>query len=225
MTATSRHYSLLWPPTETGYPTTQLNKLAINDLSLANTLAAFDSNRSIQSDVEKVLFPLVTDPTVIRYRQQVLKDIDTHPELYTCLETILPMIGSLEGYRPPHSHSRKVETIQQVAWRAGELESLLTSVTILNDTLNKLTGKLESEGMRHLYSHVKQVEQSKEFQQLKVELPKILPKLRAHASVTIGVNLDQQLRPTEATLLSVNEHKFRSSTMLDRLWGSRTDES
>ncbi|MEM8862680.1 MAG: hypothetical protein AAGD96_30595, partial [Chloroflexota bacterium] len=154
-----------------------------------------------------------------------LKDIDTHLELYSCLETILPLISSLQGYRPPHSHSRKVETIQQVAWRAGELESLLESVTLLNDTLSKLTDQLESEGMRHLYSHVKQVEKSEAFQHLKVELPKILPKLRAHASVTIGVNLDQQLRPIEATLLSVNEHKFRSSTMLDRLWGSRTDES
>ena len=222
MTTVSQHHSLLWPQSETPFSTTHLSEHAINDLSLHNTLAAFDSDRSIQGDIEKVLFQLTPDPAVIRYRQQILKDIDTHPELYSCLETILPLISSLGGYRPPHT--RKKETIQQVAWRAGELECLLDSVTLINDTLSKVANSLTSVGLRQLYDHVKQIEQSEQFQRLKIELPKILPKLRAHASVTIGVNLDQQLRPIEATLLSVNDRKFGSSTMLDRLLGNRSGE-
>jgi hypothetical protein len=37
--------------------------------------------------------------------------------------------------------------------------------------------------------------------------------------VTIRANLDDQLRPVAATLLSVNDRRFTSSTFLDRLLG------
>jgi hypothetical protein len=43
--------------------------------------------------------------------------------------------------------------------------------------------------------------------------------VRAKVSVTIGANLDDQLRPVAATLLSVNDRRFTSSTFLDRLLG------
>ena len=151
MTAIFQDFSLLWPQTETAYSTTHLNQHTINDLSLHNTLDALESDRSKQAGLEKVLFHLTTDPAVIRYRQQVLKDVDTHPELYNCLETILPLISSLGGYRP--SNPRKQETIQQVAWRASELECLVDCVTLLHDTLSKLEDSLISAGLRHLYNH------------------------------------------------------------------------
>ena len=40
--------------------------------------------------------------------------------------------------------------------------------------------------------------------------------VRAKVSVTIGVNLDSQLRPVAATLLAMHDQKFTSSTFLDR---------
>jgi DNA mismatch repair protein MutS len=52
------------------------------------------------------------------------------------------------------------------------------------------------------------VEGDERFQKLKAELPHLLEALRSAASVTIGVNLDAQLRPMSATLLSVNQHTF-----------------
>jgi DNA mismatch repair ATPase MutS len=50
------------------------------------------------------------------------------------------------------------------------------------------------------------------------ELPDIMSGLRSSASVTIGVNLDQFLRPVEATLLSVNQKKFTRQSLMNRLF-------
>jgi len=222
MTAVPPHYSLLWPQSDTNTATHRLNERAINDLSLRNTLTAFDPNRPIQDDLAEILFHLTTDTAVIQYRQQILKDIDTHPELYTCFANILPLISSLGSYRS--SIDRRKISLQQVAWRASELEHLLESVTQLNEVLSPLAQKLTSDGLRTLLQNVQQIEQSTSFQRLKSELPDILPQLRASNSITIGVNLDKQLRPIEATLISVNNKKFESATMLDRMFGRRDEE-
>ena len=47
----------------------------------------------------------------------------------------------------------------------------------------------------------------------------MLQTIRAKVSLTIGVNLDSRLRPVAATLLSVNDQAFTSSSFLDRLFG------
>ena len=51
----------------------------------------------------------------------------------------------------------------------------------------------------------------------------MLDTLRTKASVTIGINLDTQLRPVAATLLSVNARRFTSSSFIDRLLGRQSD--
>ena len=49
-------------------------------------------------------------------------------------------------------------------------------------------------------------------------------KLRACASITIGVNLDASLRPIQATLLSVNENPFTGQSLLNKLFGIQKDQ-
>ena len=51
----------------------------------------------------------------------------------------------------------------------------------------------------------------------------LLSKLRACASITIGVNLDASLRPIQATLLSVNKEPFTDQSLLNKLFGIRRD--
>ena len=80
---------------------------------------------------------------------------------------------------------------------------------------------MRAAGWCALRDRIAQTAQDAVYQQLTRELPDMLRTVRAKVSVTIGVNLDGQLRPVAATLLSVNEQKFTASTFLDRLFGKR----
>lgn len=42
-------------------------------------------------------------------------------------------------------------------------------------------------------------------------------------SMTLGVNLDHDLRPIAATIISLNKEPFRGSSMLQKLFGSRDE--
>jgi DNA mismatch repair ATPase MutS len=52
---------------------------------------------------------------------------------------------------------------------------------------------------------------------LRRELPALREGLRDRRSVTVGINLDDRLRPREAVLLSVNEDEYASGGILDAL--------
>jgi hypothetical protein len=61
-----------------------------------------------------------------------------------------------------------------------------------------------------------------DYQTLAAELPVLRAQLDRAGSVTLGINLDAQLRPEAATIVSVNSERFAGKgTLLDRLFGER----
>jgi hypothetical protein len=99
------------------------------------------------------------------------------------------------------------------------LEHLVSCVTGLSAVFTQVGDKVRAVGWRALRDCITQTAQDAVYQHLTRALPDMLRTIRAKVSVTIGVNLDGQLRPAAATLLAVNDQKFTGSTFLDRLLG------
>jgi DNA mismatch repair protein MutS len=215
----AQSFSLLWPDGTGLSPAgTALDAPCVRDLELESTLAALTDGRPRQSAIRKVFLTLCTDPAVIAYRQDVLDDLWHNPEFTSQLEAILPDLSTLEVSHI--SVDRRRSPLQEVAWRLGELEYLVTCVTALNKVFNQAGHDVRAAGWSTLRAHMAQMAQEPMYQQLTRELPALLSTIRARVSVTIGVNLDEQFRPVAATLLSVNAQKFTASTFLDRLLGT-----
>jgi len=215
----SQPLSLLWPAgTGPSWAGTALDPQCVRDLELESTLAALADGRPRQSSIRKVFLNLCHDPVVIAYRQDVLDDLWHNPDFTSRLEALLPDLSSLELSHI--SVDRRRSPLQEVAWRLGELEYLMTCVTGLNAVFAEAGRHVRATGWCSLRDHMAQVVQDPVYQQLTRELPHLLRSIRAKVSVTIGVNLDDQFRPVAATLLSVNAQKYTSSTFLDRLLGN-----
>lgn len=212
--------SLLWPDAEPRSKTDwKLQAQCVRDLEFDRILSALVQNdTSSRTAILTVADQLCTDPAVIRYRQDVIEDLWRHPALVDRLETLLPDIGALDAYRS--SVDRQRSTLQDVTWRLGELEQLVTCVSGLSEVLISQAGEpLKAEGWQRLCDHVAQIAQDEVYLNLTRELPEMLQTIRAKASITIGINLDNRLRPVAATLISVNDQPFTASSFMDRLMG------
>ena len=111
-----------------------------------------------------------------------------------------------------------------MTWRLGELDHFVSCVSGLNDLFEAVGEGVRAEGWRTLRGLIVDTAADPVYRNLTRELPGMLDTLRTKASVTIGVNLDSQLRPVAATLLSVNARRFTSSSFLDRLLGRERDD-
>lgn len=210
--------SLLWlPDIQRSQASTRLDPQCVRDLELEHTLTALTGSSLGRTTIRETFFTLCTDPAVIAYRQDVLADLWQHRPFAAALEALLPEIDTLESSQPLGGHRRS--PLQEVTWRLGELERLVSCVSGLSAAFQQAGDAIRAAGWCRLREVIAQTAQDPVYHNLTHQLPELLRTVRAKASVTIGVNLDSQLRPAAATLVAVNDQPFTASSFLDRLLG------
>jgi hypothetical protein len=208
--------SLLWPdgrPTPTWYVSPDV----IRDLELEAVLSAMCSQRAYRDALRAILFRLCLDEETIRCRQIVLADLLASPVLGAKLKELLPLLDELTGFS--YRRAAVENPLHEVVARARELELLVAIVLRLHEAFSGAATPLRSPGLIALRDQIAAQVEDRQFQELAEDLPALLESLRRNASVTIGVNLDERLRPEAAVLLSVNDQPFTESSLLDRLLG------
>jgi hypothetical protein len=197
---------------------TGLEERSADDLDLTTTINALCDQSHQRNTVEQIIRGLCQDADTIRYRQEVLTDLLADEELCQGLEKLVPDIFSLKRYHLPRE---KAGLLYEVTWRLGELESYCDCVHSLADLLGSPTRNLQSRALGRLHDYVREVRDNPIFKNLRAELPELMSRVRGIASVTVGINLDQDLQPQSATLLQINKRRFRGSanTLLGRLFG------
>src|SRR5690606_26646548 len=204
--------SLLWPPGAGVHApdTPRLSARAAADLDLETTVRALSASPGDQRIVTAALSTLCADPDVIAYRQAVLEDLLNAPELLARLEALLPAISAVERFRYA---SRPGQTpLHEVVWRVGQLESYVECVRGLMAAFEGQAARVNSDALRRLCDEAARAAQDPLFAQLERDLPAMTKAVRSVASITIGVNLDDQLRPVGATLIDIHDRPFRGET-------------
>jgi DNA mismatch repair protein MutS len=223
--AGTEEFSLLRPPGSCPTPPSRdqdESKDWVVDLDLERIIENVCVDPRARGDMRAILLELCQDPQVIRYRQAVLDDILRVPSFESGLRELLPKISSLARYHAPRE---KGELLYEVTWRLGELETYVQCIQVLGRLFADAGSGILSEGFARLAAIVKGIRDEEVFQNLVRELPDLAAKVRSIASVTIGVNLDQDLQPRDALLVSVNTRRFTSSSLsiLGRLFGKTVD--
>ena len=217
--------SLLWPhgrPPTHAAQTAAWHDRSAADLGIEELARLLSIDRRFIADMQSILMQLCADPDVINYRQRVLEDLAQAPEFAQDMEALMPVLVEVSYYAD--SRAAYPSALHQALRRLSELEMYVECVKQLNEVLQRHGGALKAEAWQRLRDQVAQVETSDTFRSLAAELPTLAEEVRGISSVTIGVNLDPQLLPVEATLLSVNSRRYRgaSGSLIGKLLGRKS---
>lgn len=195
-----------------------LDRAAIGDLDLERVLRAMavDEGREQMDGLRNILYRPCIDAEVIHERQAVLADLLLDPGLVAGFEALMPLLERLHAY---NMTERDMPELFQVAWWLGELETYVECIETLSGVFSTAGREPASTGLLGLRAVVADVESAPLFQSLTRELPALLARIRGVTSITIGINLDQDMQPIAATLLSLNEEPFTESPFLRLLFG------
>jgi hypothetical protein len=208
MMAALEPISLLWPENA---PRPESGGYKMADLHLDSIVRALSIEGRYERHIREILLTPNADARVIAYRQEIIEDLLRSPNLITRLEEALAIIVTLERYM--NETQWQESELRRVAWRLSELENYIDCVIHLNAMLGEAGGELRSEGLCRLREMVSAIVNEDSFRALRAELPDLLAQVRNVKSVTIGINLDEQLRPAEATLLSINTSRFKGVSL------------
>ena len=204
-------FSLLYPNAAThekhynGEDKTNISMFTLEELGL---LEIFHLKNSDLSEY------FTADPDVIRYRNEVFKDMLACPSIAKTLGRLIPILGDIMELRRLEADDGETNSY---LLSISEIELYISSIDILHRGLGPLREKMQSVAFRTLTDRIAELAESDYYAELNQKLNELTSRVREIRSVTIGVNLDAQLRPSSAGVLSINPEPFRSGDVLEKI--------
>ena len=163
------------------------------------------------------LLALVIDPEVIQWRQASLDDFLNNPRLSNAVAGLLPNFASLrQGNSLLGQRQRNV--LLETSDRLAEIDVYVSVIQELHDALK--SASLKSAALLTLRDNLLALLNNENFQSLRDDLPLMRAPLEKITSLTIGVNLDHDLKPISAALIAVNDYPIgESRSFLEKLIG------
>jgi hypothetical protein len=211
--------SLLWPAGYAPKPADPANWEA--DLGLGEIVNALSLNGRYTSYIRQVLTTLITDADTIQWRQSVMADFTNNPTLVERSLDLLPRLSTLQQSNTLLGR-RQRNLLLETADHLTNLEAYVGITRDLHTTLE--AANLQSSALIKLRHDLAAFIAEPNFQTLENELPELRAPLQDIRSLTIGLNLDVELKPESAVILSINNHKCsEKQSWLDRVIGTGVD--
>ncbi len=155
------------------------------------------------------------DPEVIRYRQATLKDLARIPELLLTLSKIHPILDDIRELR--RLDDEKVSSADSYLYSITEIELYVSALETLKSGFDGVRDRVKGTAFVSLADFVRELTESEYYVSLNKQLKELSNRVNEVRSVTIGVNLDAQMRPESAGVISVNSERFKSGKLLDKI--------
>ena len=154
------------------------------------------------------------DAEVIRYRIATFDDMLRCGALTDMLNKLVPVLNDIMELRRLEADSGDTNDYLS---SITEIELYVSSVKVLQECLTEVKGELKSPAFLALSELVTTLAESAYYRELNEKLNELTRRVREIKSVTVGVNLDAQLRPSSAGVLSINAETFKSGDALDKI--------
>lgn len=205
-------FSLLHPKdSKAAYHT--LTKEAINDLSVDFICNALTTEPYEQNSIKQLLVNITDDEKVIKYRCDIFDDFMRFPQLRNDLTALLEKLNDLREIERFQKDS-EASSLWQLINRLREMGGYVDCITQIKSTLETIDVK--SEGLLQLKRNVQAIYNGSGFPDLKKDIEETLAKAQRLKSITLGVNLDELLRPKTVGVVSLNDKEFTDSGILKR---------
>ena len=156
-----------------------------------------------------------SDPEVIKYRQQTILDMMRIPEISETLSKAHPILDDIRQLRQLDRENSG--SGDSYLYSITEIELYVSCINSLCDGFLPIKDKIESRAFRLLSDFITELSESEYFKELCKKLEALSSHVHDVKSITVGVNLDRQLRPESAGVISVNSEEFKSGKVLDKI--------
>lgn len=188
-----------------------LTKESINDLSLDYICKALTKNEYEQNVIMKIMTEITDDAETVKYRADVFDDFLRFPNLRVALSELLEELSDLRDISR-FQKDTEASDLWKLINRLREIDGYVNCITKIKECLESID--ISSRGLLNLKKEVSDIYDNSGFPELKADIAETFAKVQRVKSVTIGINLDDLLRPKNAGILSLNDKAFTSSGLM-----------
>ena len=216
-----QEFSLLYPQGVTPDSKT-LSDETINDLSIDMICDKITDDTFEHNVIKNIMIKIERNPEVIRYRADIFDDIVHFPKLREHIKDLLEQLAFLKELERSLKDTAAAP-IWQLINRLNELEIYTNCISGINEVLSQ--NEIKSDGLKLLKSYVNSIYLESGFEYLKEDIQGLVNEVREIKSVSVGVNLDNLMRPVEVGIVSINTEPFTKTPLLNRFLNFATKEN
>ncbi len=202
----TKPFSLLYP-----HPEQALGKLP--DIS-EDVIMALELDYLINLKSKSLGEYFTIDPEAIKYRQETVRDMLENPEIEKLLSDVYPLLNDICELRKIQS---EINVTENYLYSITEIELYIECVEKLRCNFLPICDKVKGSAFVKMASAVRELVQSEYYLELNHKLSELTSRVHEIKSITIGVNLDNELRPTDSGVVSLNPEKFKPGTKIDKI--------
>lgn len=185
-----------------------------NDLSVDFICEALSKDPFEQNLIREILIKIPDSTQVVNYRCAVFEDFLRFPKLREDMTAVLAKLKDLRDIERFQKDS-EASSLWQLVNRLREIDEYVDCITAIKTTLETID--IKSEGLIALRNQTAQIFESSSFPMLKKDIEEALTDIKKVKSITLGVNLDDMLRPKTVGVVSLNNKHFTDSGLLKRV--------
>lgn len=155
-----------------------------------------------------------SDRATIEYRLEVMADLLNNPTIVDTLKGVLTLLNDIVELRAIKSET---EVAKNYLYSITEIELYIDVVARLASGFRSVRDNVKSAAFKKLTDTVTELSESDYYKNLNARLNELTAKVHEVKSVTIGVNLDSEFRPTDAGVVSLNAEHFKSGKVIDKI--------
>lgn len=199
-----------------------LSKEAINDLSVDFICNALTKDPYELNIIKDLLINITDDCGVIEYRRDIFEDFLNFPKLREDLTALLLKLKDLREIER-FQKDTEASSLWQLINRLRELDGYTDCITAIKESLESLD--IKSEGLLTLRKMVQDIYSDNGFTELKADITEMFTMVRNIRSITLGVNLDDLLRPKTVGVISINDKAFTDTGLLKKFMNFASNQS
>ncbi len=200
-------FNLLYPQgTAPGFQ--KISETACNDLSLEYILSHVAKNEYEKNLIKRMMTGLESRPEVIRYRSDIFDDFINFLSFKDKIRDSLDRLDYLKTLGRSFNDD-SVAPIWQLINRLQELDVYIGCIEEIYSALKEID--VRSDGLKQLKDYVASVYNDSGFEYLKADIKELITETSQIQSITLGVNLDETMRPVEVGIVSINKKRFDHS--------------
>ena len=205
-------FSLIYPDEQSQTNHYEGKEAPIIDMFVLEELGLLEVFNLKNSDLDEYF---TTNPKVIEHRMAVFSDMLEFPQISITLNKLIPILTDIMELRRLEADFG--DNTESYLESITEIELYIASISTLHEGFSEIADKVKSEAFKTLAKRINDLVCSEYYSELNTKLSELTNRVRDIKSVTIGVNLDAQLRPSSAGVLSINPESFRSGDVLDKI--------
>lgn len=191
----------------------KLSDEAINDLSIDFIADALTDVKYEREQLRTIMTNITGDDEVIAYRCDIFDDFLRLPKLREDMEQLVVRLKDLMDLER-FQKDKEGSDLWSLVNRLREIGTYVVCINTIKESLETLD--IRSAGMKELLRIVTDISRESGFDLLMEDVEETLQKAARLKSITIGVNLDDLLRPKNAAIVSLNDTPFTNSGLVRR---------